>query len=119
MITVNLPFKYKITFEKELPKIPDDELMSIKIGQQGACVKLAVPAININPRALLLAVVHQETYIKDFVRISTMSDVETGLWNSRALKYQSEGDPMAYTRALYEIVEMKSMLTIESNKDVS
>lgn len=120
MISLRLPFGYKITLDRDQSSELGVKLMSIDIRQRGASVNLAVPSVEINPRAILLAAVHQETYIKDYERISTtIGDIETGLWNNLARKYRVAGDPMAYTRALNEIVVQKNMLISENDKDVS
>ena len=119
MKTIHLPFGYKLTLERDIPTELGDVLISIDVRERGATTSFAVPPTSINPRAVLLAVVHQEKYIGEWPLVSTMNDIETGLWNSRALAYQSQGEPMAYSRALQEIVEQKSMLTSESDKDVN
>jgi hypothetical protein len=119
MKVIRLPFGYKIMLEREKPTDLGDKLMSIDIRQNGAAVSLVAPLISINPRAVLLAAVHQETYINDFRRISAMDDIDTVLWNARALKYRGDGDPMAYTRALTDVIGQKCAVTSERDKDAA
>ena len=119
MKTIHLPFGYKLTLERDIPIELGDVLISIDVRERGVTTSFTVPPTGINPRAVLLALVHHEKYAGEWPLVSKMNDIETGLWNARALAYQSQGEPMAYSRALQEIVEQKSMLTSESDKDVN
>ena len=95
------------------------ELATIIVGETAVETRLSVPLLEINPRAWLLLVAHQESYIAKWASVQTLSDIEVSLWNTKAVAFKQAGSQQPVMTALTEILKSHNSPTNDRDRDVA
>ena len=95
------------------------ELATIIVGETAVETRLSVPLLEINLRAWLLLVAHQESYIAKWASVQTLSDIEVSLWNTKAVAFKQAGSQQPVMTALTEILKSHNSPTNDRDWDVA
>ena len=95
------------------------ELATIIVGETAVETRLSVPLLEINLRAWLLLVAHQESYIAKWASVQTLSDIEVSLWNTKAVAFKQAGSQQPVMTALTEILKSHNSPTNDRDRDVA